>query len=53
MSTNRRPKTEDRRPKSAKTLFFDAKNIESIRSSFCSFTGLKLQNEDLTLKRFI
>ena len=27
--------------------FFDTKTVKSTRSSFCSFTHLKLQNEDL------
>ena len=55
---DRRPKTEDRRPKTEDrrlgnqlnemcyNAFFDAKTMKSIRSSFCSFTPLKLQNED-------
>ena len=65
-----KPKTEDRRPKTEDrrlgnqlnemcwNAFFDAKTMKSIRSSFWTFTPLKLWNEDpaktlyLTLKRW-
>ena len=60
---DRRPKTEDRRlgnrlNEMRWNAFFDAKTMKSIRSSFCSFTPLKLQKEDpaktlySTLKRW-
>ena len=57
VSANRRPKTKDR--KVLKRFFrcqkhkihqvfvlFDPKTLKSIGSSFCSFTRLKVQNED-------
>ena len=40
---DRRSNTEDRRPKNA---LLDAKTLNSMGSSFCSFTRPKLQNED-------
>ena len=49
VSPNRRPKTEDfnQLNEMCWNAFFNAKTMKSIRSSFCSFTRLKLQNEDL------
>ena len=55
-----KPKTEDRRPKTEdrfshlilqnedlrQNALLDAKTLNSMGSSFCSFTHLKLQNED-------
>ena len=57
---DRRPKTEDRRPKTEdrfshlklqnedlrQNALLDAKTLNSMGSSFCSFTHLNLQNED-------
>ena len=44
-----KPKTEDfnQLNEMCWNAFFNAKTMKSIRSSFCSFTRLKLQNEDL------
>ena len=45
-----KPKTEDFGNPSNEmcwNAFFDTKTVKSTRSSFCSFTHLKLQNEDL------